>query len=396
MKRILFVTAALGYGIGGSEKALIEMLKCMDLKKYKITVLTLTEKPEKPFYWNGIDVVYGFEPLLRISKPLRYVLTHMQEYKVCELVTKIQIALKTRQTNGYTANYIWERYRKLLPMVEGKYDIVVGYGLGFATFFATDMVDADRRILWMDNDLALSNVDIEYNRKYYETADAVAVVDKSQISRLCDVYPALIGRVFAIRNIIPFDEIKEKARLGKGFEDEYNGIRILSVGRLSTEKNFSLAVDAASILKKKGHCFRWYIIGFGPLENELRQQITELDVSDCVILLGQKLNPYPYFAQTDLYVQTSIFEGSCITIEEAMVFCKPVVTTNFPPAYNKIIDGGNGYIVEMTPEAIADKIEKLLCNEEVCKKMIEYQAMHPLTYDEIMDAFDEMVESMGE
>lgn len=396
MKRILFVTAALGYGIGGSEKALIEMLKCMDLKKYKITVLTLTEKPEKPFYWNGIDVVYGFEPLIRISKPLRYVLTHMQEYKMRELVSKIQIALKTRQTNGYTANYIWERYRQLLPMVDGKYDIVVGYGLGFATFFATDMVDADRRILWMDNDLALANVDIEYNRKYYEAADAVAVVDKSQISRLCDVYPTLKGRVFAIRNIIPFDEIKEKATLDKGFDDAYSGTRILSVGRLSIEKNFALAINAANILKEKGYAFRWYIIGFGPLENELRQLIKSLDVSDCVILLGQQLNPYPYFAQTDFYVQTSSYEGSCITIEEAMVFCKPVVTTNFPPAYNKIIDGENGYIVEMTPEAIADKIEKLLCNEDICKKMIEYQEMYPLTYDEIMDAFDEMVESMGE
>lgn len=391
MRRILFVTAALGYGIGGSEKALIEMLKHLDSKKYEVTVLSLNEKPEKPFGREGIDIVYGFEPLLRISKPLRYALTHMQEYTMRELVSKIQIAIKTRLTKGYTAKYIWERYRKLLPKASDRYDIVVGYGLGFATFFATDKVDADRRILWMDNDLALAGVDIEYNRKYYESADAVAVVDKSQINRLGDVYPALRGRVFAIRNIIPVDEIIEKSQSDKGFEDEYDGTRILSVGRLSAEKNFALAVNTASILKKRGYSFRWYIIGFGPLESELQQQIKRLEVSDCVVLLGQKLNPYPYFAQTDLYVQTSSHEGSCITIEEAMVFCKPVVTTNFPPAYNKIIDGENGYITEMTAENVAEKIEKLLCNESICNKMREYQRMHPLIYDEIMDAFDEMV-----
>lgn len=59
MKKLLFVTTAIGYGIGGSEKALIEMLKKLDLTKYSITVLSLKEKTEKKFERNGISVVYG-------------------------------------------------------------------------------------------------------------------------------------------------------------------------------------------------------------------------------------------------------------------------------------------------------------------------------------------------
>ncbi len=47
MKKLLFVTSAIGYGIGGSEKALIEMLKKLDLTKYSITVLSLKEKRRK-------------------------------------------------------------------------------------------------------------------------------------------------------------------------------------------------------------------------------------------------------------------------------------------------------------------------------------------------------------
>ena len=117
-------------------------------------------------------------------------------------------------------------------------------------------------------------------------------------------------------------------------------------------------------------------------------------MSDYVILLGQQTNPYPYFAQTDLYVQTSIFEGSCITIEEAMVFYKPVVSTNFPPAYNKIEDGKNGFIVNMDASAIAEKIQLLLDNKSLREEMTRYQQQYPLTYDEIINDFDNLIDNI--
>ncbi len=392
MINIIFVTAAIGYGIGGSEKALIEMLKCMDKTKYKITVLSLNKQPEKPFIHKDIKIIYGYKDFERINTPLRSIITRPWKYSLKEITGKFKIAVFSRFSKKNFSHKIWEIYKGFINNYPENYDIAVGYGLGLATFFAIDKVNANRKILWMDNDMAISGLNLDYCQKYYEASDQVAVVDKSQVERLCNVYPNLTGKVTPIRNIIPFDEIKEKAVANAGFDDGYDGVRILSVGRLSPEKNFMFAVEAAGILRRKGFNFRWYIIGFGPEEEMLREKIKQLKLEETVVLLGQKLNPYPFFAQTDIYVQTSIFEGSCITVEEAMVFYKPVVTTNFPPAYNKIIHGKNGFIVEMNSKAVAEGVEKLLSDNQLMKKMSEHQKQHPLTYDEIMQEFDSMIE----
>ena len=45
------------------------------------------------------------------------------------------------------------------------------------------------------------------------------------------------------------------------------------MGRLSTEKGFDLAIQAANILKEKEYAFIWYIIGSGMEENNLREMI---------------------------------------------------------------------------------------------------------------------------
>jgi glycosyltransferase involved in cell wall biosynthesis len=79
-----------------------------------------------------------------------------------------------------------------------------------------------------------------------------------------------------------------------------------------------------------------------------------------------------------------------------MAFCKPVVTTNFPAAYNKINDGKNGFIVEMNPQAVASSIEKLINDENLRNKMVEYQKNHPLSYDEIINSFDTLIDSLEE
>ena len=171
-------------------------------------------------------------------------------------------------------------------------------------------------------------------------------------------------------------------------------MRILSVGRLCEAKAFHLAVGAADILKKKGYSFRWYIVGWGALEDELRKQINDCGLNKDFILLGQQMNPYPFFAQTDIYVQTSIYEGSCITVEEAMILNIPTVSTNFPAIYNKIIDGKNGFIVEMSSEAIANCVERLIDNKKLRGQITNYLQQYPLSYDEIIDCFDKMVENL--
>src|SRR6184192_1275460 len=63
---------------------------------------------------------------------------------------------------------------------------------------------------------------------------------------------------------------------------------IVAVGRLIAKKGFADLVRACRLLIERGKSFRCAIIGEGPLEQELHEQIAQLDLQDCVELPGTK------------------------------------------------------------------------------------------------------------
>jgi glycosyltransferase involved in cell wall biosynthesis len=89
------------------------------------------------------------------------------------------------------------------------------------------------------------------------------------------------------------------------------------------------------------------------------------------VLLGAKLNPYPYLKNCTIYVQTSKFEGFGTTVVEARMLNKPIVTTNFDVVCEQIKDGKNGLIVEMNADAVCEGILKLVEDEGLVKSMVE-------------------------
>ena len=90
-----------------------------------------------------------------------------------------------------------------------------------------------------------------------------------------------------------------------------------------------------------------------------------------MILLGYKENPYPYIKSCDIYAQTSLFEGLGLTVIEAAILQKPIVTTNFPTSYSIIENEITGLICNMNPLDIAKSIERYLNNPELNKKIVK-------------------------
>ena len=107
------------------------------------------------------------------------------------------------------------------------------------------------------------------------------------------------------------------------------GIRLLSIGRYCTAKNFDNVPDMCARLLQSGLDVYWYIIGFGPDEALIRQKIAEANMEERVILLGKKENPYPYIKACDLYVQPSRYEGKSVTVREAQLLGRPVVIARY-------------------------------------------------------------------
>ena len=158
----------------------------------------------------------------------------------------------------------------------------------------------------------------------------------------------------------------------KGFEDKFpsDTWRIVTVGRIAPQKNYTLAVETARLLKEQGLSFRWYFIGEGCEYDDIKALINQYGLQQEVVLMGLKKNPYPFMAGCDIYVQTSSYEGYGLTLCEARILHKPEVCTNFPVAYNQIQDGVNGLIAEMTPQSVAEKISNLINDGRLRKILI--------------------------
>lgn len=130
-------------------------------------------------------------------------------------------------------------------------------------------------------------------------------------------YPVYSDKTMVFHNIIDLKKIQKLASKGTGFEDQYDGLRILTVGRLTYQKAYDIAVEAMKLVKNAGCRARWYVLGEGDEHRMLERKIEHLGLTDDFLLLGAKENPYPYYANADLYVHATRFEGKSIAIQEA-------------------------------------------------------------------------------
>lgn len=223
----------------------------------------------------------------------------------------------------------------------------------------------EKKISWIHFDVSNHKINKNLYERLYRKFHELVVVSEEARKQLVRLIPSAEGKTRIVPNIIDDELIIEMSKEAITFDPNYKGLKILTVGRLSEEKGQDLAVRVLSKLRENGYNVRWYCIGEGKYRDNLESLIKEFGVEENFILLGSKNNPYPYMAQADIYVQTSRHEGFCLTLAEAKCLSKPIVTTNFIGAIEQIIDGENGYIVNVHEDEIYSKVKLLLENKEI-------------------------------
>jgi len=137
---------------------------------------------------------------------------------------------------------------------------------------------------------------------------------------------------------------------------------ILSVGRFVDVKDYKTALKAIKFLVSlKKYSIFYKIIGYGPLEPNIREWINELELNDFVQLLINPNDLDSHYKEADIYLSTSIFEGMSNTVMEAMSFSLPIVATNVGDNDILIENDVNGYLANVGDHLeIASKLELLI------------------------------------
>ncbi len=207
--------------------------------------------------------------------------------------------------------------------------------------------------------------------KYYDIFNKVVNISPKGEDIFLEAHPKLKEKASIVYNIISGEVIKKMAQNNNfGFNDNFNGIRILTIGRIVPPKGYDLAIKASAILKEKNINFKWYAIGEGPLKLELENLIKEYNVGDVFNFIGTFSNPYPFIQQCDIYCQPSRFEGFGIALAEARILNKPIVATDFEVVHDQLIHTKNGIITSMNPEALAEGIQMYILKPNLKNEII--------------------------
>lgn len=256
---------------------------------------------------------------------------------------------------------------RMMPAIDEEFDTIVDYNGQQQLYYMVDKLKSRKKVTFFHSDYAKWPYYYKTDKKYFGKVDRIFTISDVCVDSLCKFFPEHLHKIGKMENILSLDIIDRLA--DEAVEDMKDGkYKLLTVGHVCENKGFLWAVEAASILKRRGVDFHWYFLGSVSKPEGYKSLIEKSGVSDCITLLGIRTNPYAYMSRADVIVHPSKFEGKSIALDEAKLLCKPVVVTNFTTVGDQFTDGVNASICEMSPESIANAVEKLLNDKRLQEK----------------------------
>lgn len=161
--------------------------------------------------------------------------------------------------------------------------------------------------------------------------------------------------IFKIRKIVNL----KKEKLDENFDKSFK--YILSIGRLTHQKNFTLLIKGFYEIKKMYKEYKLIIIGDGEEKIKLLTLINQLKLSDDVILLGFKKNIFNYINFAECLISTALWEDPGFVLVEAGILNKSVISSDCFSGPLELFNQNNGYLF------------KSKSKEDLVKKFIEYK-----------------------
>jgi colanic acid/amylovoran biosynthesis glycosyltransferase len=209
--------------------------------------------------------------------------------------------------------------------------------------------------------------------KLIGAAGAVVTVSDFAVRFLQSKHPEQAAKVRRVYNGIELDRFRMADFTARP-------PAIISIGRLIEKKGLHDLIEACRLLRARGIDFRCEIIGEGPLENTLREQIRAAGLTKEVALTGS----LPQSEVIERLAQATVFVLPCVTessggmdnlptvVMEAMAAGLPVVSTALGGVPEMVQDGVTGFLVpERQPLPLADALSRLLANPGFARSLGE-------------------------
>lgn len=363
--------------LGGAERSLLGVLDAFDISKYEVDLFLMRHEGElMDLVPKKINVLPEVETYTVLARPM---VDTLQEGHViltmARLIGKIAAYIYDKKNNyedsGVALEYSHKYTVPFMPAINP--DVEYDLAISFLTphYFVAQNVKAKKKIAWIHTDYTRVQVNRESELKMWEKYDQIISISDAVTESFLQIFPKLKEKIVMIENILPKNLIVKQATV-VSVENEISkkGIRLLSIGRYCTAKNFDNVPEICANLIRAGYDVYWYIVGYGPDKELIKEKIKKFHMEERVILLGKKENPYPYIEACDIYVQPSRYEGKSVTVREAQMLGKPVIITDYATSRSQLEKGVDGVIVPIDNKGCAKGIGEVLQNKKLCEKLV--------------------------
>lgn len=376
MKKLLFVINTLG--VGGAERALIGLLGALDPAQYELSLFVLTGQGELirelpacvkvvNARYEDCSVLTGAGRRLLLRQVLRAGVGRGVFFKRAGYLLRNLYRMK-KENRLQPDKLCWRILAEGAPPPAETYDAAIAYLEGGATYYVADRVTAAKKAAFVHIDYGQAGYCRQLDLDCYQKLDRIFAVSDEVQQHFLEMYPEHAGKLTVFHNLLDRNRIFRLAGQGGGFDDDFDGVRILTVGRLTAQKRYDVAIDAMALLKSASPVpVRWYVLGEGELRGQLEQQIHKLGLEEEFRFLGVSANPFPYYKACDLYVHATGYEGKSIAIQEAQLLGKPILATDCSGNREQIEQDVDGRLCRLEPQSVCGEILWMIGHPGQCR-----------------------------
>lgn len=340
-RKLLFVLGSLG--AGGAERQVLRILTHLNRERFAPALYVVNREGELldqvpadvPIFAYWDDRVYP-----RLNFPGRILLSQARDL-AC-VIERERIDLVYDRASQMTLTASLAMRRKSIPRVS----VAVGDPSRDFELLHSRFAFAKRRLL----------------RRAYQSADRVVGVSEGVRQGLIDFFALPPAQVVTCPNLFDIDHIDEAANVAF---DKYESDRfeIVSVGRLSPEKGHIHLLRAIERLVNIDRLpqVRLWLVGSGPLEQELRDFVEAHGLEGHVRFAGYQANPLPFVKHARLFCLPSLYEGMPNALIEAMICGTPVISSDCPSGPREILGEASKFGC-LVPAADANALADAMAN----------------------------------
>lgn len=380
-KRVLFVNDEMV--MGGVARILITMLNKINPNDYEVDVLIL--HPHGELYDHlpsWVHVIPGTSFFDAVDVNLKEAWHHHRYLDVFK-----KLSLLAQMKYGTIEGSI-RKQRTRLGLDQSPYDVEIAAKEGFCTIFVAQGL-SKRKLNWIHVDYSAQNYSAHHMslmKRSLEKIDFNIAVSLKAAQAFKDLFGT--ANIATINNPIDIEALKKASMEPCEVKLDADQLNLITVARFHPQKAVDRLLKAFANMHYLNPKTHLYLLGSGPLENELKTLTKMLNLTNSVSFLGQKANPMPYIKQADLFVLSSLYEGYPTTVIESFVAQTPVLSTNVSGVHEQIQEGLNGWIIDNTQEALTQKLSELAFSKNLLKTMKSNLQTYRYDNHEIVTRFE--------